>query len=117
MTTAIEKTHKFDQQIRDRNGLFSDRGRLMEKVMEHFRRLYLIREGAVGDRAAIDVLRERLAALPWPEFRLAAAYILRDDVPHAADAGPAFWLEAAEKDDDSSTSRDCRAGRPPPTQI
>jgi hypothetical protein len=46
----------------------------------------LLRDGTVGDRAAIDVLAERLAQLPHPELVLFGSAVMENMI------GPALWL-------------------------
>ena len=77
--------------IRERNELFADRDKLMTATMEAMMRIHVVREEKIGERLAHEVLRERLEALPWPEFRLLAAYMTGHESPAIG-----FWKRAVE---------------------
>ncbi len=76
---------------REREELFADREKLMTAVMEIMMKLVVIRKEKIGNRPTHEVLRERLDALPWPEFRLLAAYITGHEHPAIM-----FWKRAVE---------------------
>jgi hypothetical protein len=84
--------------LAERDAIFGNRQRLTDTVVGEFERFFLIRAGEIGGEPALDVLSRRLAALPWPEFRLLAAYILDKSIPDSAAAGPAFWLHAVQEE-------------------
>ena len=88
---------EIDRQLREREHeamlarreeLFADRDKLTDATIEALRKLYLLREGTVGGRPALEVLRDRLGTLPEPEFRLLASLVVDEKI------GPAEWLRA-----------------------
>ncbi len=80
-----------EEQFRERDELFADREKLMAAVMEAMMRLVVVREEKIADRPVRDVLRERLDALPWPEFRFLAAHLTGHEMPAIM-----FWKRAVE---------------------
>jgi hypothetical protein len=75
----------------ERARLFKDPESLVNAVVEVLTRNYAIREGRIGDIPADEVLRTRLAAIPVPELKLLAGFVLGD---FARDSAPSYWLEA-----------------------
>lgn len=53
--------------------LFSDAEELLAQILKGLRQYHIIRERTINERPAIEVLEERLRALPKSEFRLLAA--------------------------------------------
>ncbi len=89
-TGALEREIS-DRRVKSQDELFADRDKLMTATMEAMMRLYVVREEKIGERPTHEVLRERLNALPWPEFRLLAAYITGHESPAIG-----FWKYAVE---------------------
>jgi ParB/RepB/Spo0J family partition protein len=79
--------------IRERDELFADRDKLMTATMEVMMRLHVMRQEKIDDRPTHEVLRERLGVLPWPEFRLLAAYMTGHKSPAIG-----FWKHAVESE-------------------
>jgi ParB/RepB/Spo0J family partition protein len=98
----------FDKGIEDRNALFDDRERLLDAAVDSQRKYYDIREGVIDGRKAVDVFRERLAALPYPEFRMLAAYLTGH-----SEIVPGTWFQALGGKDprflDQSSERETSA--------
>ena len=84
-----------DREIAAVNALFGDRDRLTTALVEALAKYHAIREQQIGEVAALEVLRSRLDAVPWPELRLLAGYVL-DGV--AKTAAPGLWLHAARQE-------------------
>jgi hypothetical protein len=78
--------------LTERDALLADRDALIAAVVTELTRLYVVREQAIAGRPAAEVLGERLAALPWPELRLLAGYVLGGLYRAAA---ATRWLAAA----------------------
>lgn len=76
-------------ELEKRNALFADRSALTTKMVTTLKKAYLIREEKLGDRPAHEVLTERLDALPLPELKLLACYVLGDEL-----AASGFWFNA-----------------------
>ncbi|MCH8113098.1 MAG: hypothetical protein IH905_14285, partial [Proteobacteria bacterium] len=100
--TAIQRVCKElgeKELLRERGELFADRDKLMAAVMEVLMKAYVVREEKIADRPTHEVLRERLDALPWPEFRLLAAYITGHEAPAVS-----FWKSAVEGEPDGGAA-------------
>ena len=67
----------------------------MTAVMEAMMRLHVVRTEKIQKSPVQEVLRERLDALPWPEFRFLAAYITGHEQPAIM-----FWKHAVEGEPD-----------------
>ena len=95
--TAIEAIQRAcaklgeEELLRECDELFANRDKLMTAVMAAMMKFHVVREKKIGDRPTHEVLRERLDALPWPEFRLLAAYITGHEDPAIS-----FWKGAVE---------------------
>jgi hypothetical protein len=90
--TGVLRDHDHEFLIREREELLADRAKFTDAAINALSRLYVIREGTVNERPAPDVLRERLDALPEPEFRLLAALSM------GVVWGPSVWLEAVRSE-------------------
>jgi ParB/RepB/Spo0J family partition protein len=90
--TAALRDHEHESLIREREELLADRAKFTDATINALSRLYVIRKGTVNERPAPDVLRERLDALPEPEFRLLAALAM------GAGWGPSVWLDAVRSE-------------------
>jgi hypothetical protein len=66
-----------------------------KKPREAFRVYYDFREGTVGDQPALEVFKERLDGMGWPEFRMLAAFALNDQYGSAGNAH-AMWFRAVD---------------------
>ncbi len=72
----------------------TDDEKLLAALVERFKKDFSIREGTVDGKPAFDVLRERLAALPKPEFRLLACELLKEAIPAIQYLAVSNWLES-----------------------
>jgi len=79
---------RLDRATVERDQLFADREVLTGRLIEEFTKIYIMRTGIIGGRPALEVMRERLDALPRPELVLLASYILEQGM-----AGPSSWLQ------------------------
>ena len=86
--TRVLEDRLQEQQTTNRDALFADREQLTEAVIATLKTRYVIRKGFIGDRQIADVLRERLARLAWPEFRLFAGILLQER------AAEQLWIQA-----------------------
>ena len=85
--------HILDAKEKDaRETLFGDPELLMSTVVGKFGECEAIAEGHVAERAAADVLTERLASLEPPELFLIAGFVLEGPV----DGAGSRWLQAIE---------------------
>ena len=81
---------------RQRLELFRNHKRLMTRVLKALRRTRLLDRRSRDGKAAKDLLAERLAALPEPEFCLLAAFVLGDEVPGLRESEVLRWWAAMQ---------------------
>ncbi len=90
--------HFSNTNLQAREELFADREALMSAVMDTMMKQHVVREEKTVGRPTHEVLRERLDALPWPEFQLLAAHITGHDSPAIG-----FWRKAVEAEEDGKS--------------
>ena len=76
------------RRLAEQKTLFADRSKLLGTVLSEMGKAFMIREGRVDGRPALEVLAERLSDMPEPEFRLLAAYISGYSL-----AAPTYWTQ------------------------
>jgi hypothetical protein len=114
---------QFNQYLTDRDALFGNPDKLREMVVKELgQRPRMIREGFIDGRSAKEVLAERLACLPWPEFLLLVCHVIDRN------GAPSYWLRALSNeghdvkapgfsnrdDDDESDSQEGQLTQPGP---
>jgi ParB/RepB/Spo0J family partition protein len=72
-----------------RDHLFGDPDRIRAAILKRLQEMFVFRESKMGGRPTSEVLGERLAALPWPEFVYLAAHVTGHE-----DAALSFWIRA-----------------------
>jgi ParB/RepB/Spo0J family partition protein len=91
--TALSEVRD-EHALAEREALFANTDRLREQVLHELGECpHVIREGTIGGRSAKEVLAERLARLPWPEFLLLACYV----TGHESSAS-CRWLRSVSKE-------------------
>lgn len=90
---ARQRDAEIERQVHERESLLSSRDNLQTAISAKLNELALMREGRIGERASVEVMIERLAALPFPEFQFIGALLTGH-----GDVAPAYWLKSIRKE-------------------
>ncbi len=80
IVNEVVMTMNRDRESAAEKALYADRTQLMDRILEHAEQAHTMRTEELDGRPALEVMRERLSQMPWPEFRYLASFVLEDAV-------------------------------------